>query len=383
MCWLVAGLIATMAVAAAGDGKTAGSPVGAPAAAAEAPQGASGAAPVAAAAEKTNPGSFKDQPSTAGDPRTASSSRGGPASPPGAASAPASLPGVKSAPPSAAPAKYLLRYKFQPGQTLRWEVVHRARVETAIAGVSQTVETYSKSIKVWRVRAVAPDGTATFENSVEHVEMRQRSSGRMERHYNSQTDKNPPPEFQDVAQSVGVPLWAITLDPRGRIVKRQILKARPGTETQGQITVPLPEDPVAVGHTWTVPLEVELAGNDGTVKKVKIQQSFTLESVEGTVATIRVASQVLTPLRDPAQEALLVQREPSGRVRFDIEAGRVLEEQMDVDKEVVGFAGKASTLHYRTRLTEKYLGPPEADPSGAEATASRSATDSPPAAAKR
>lgn len=330
-----------------------------------------------------------------------------PAPPPAASSPPQSAPGpAKTEPSPAAPvaagqpspsagttsptktppgagAKYTLRYKFKPGQTLRWEVVHRARVETAIAGVSQTVDTYSKSIKIWRITAVAADGTTTFENSVEQVEMRQKSSGRMERRYNSQTDKNPPPEFQDVAQSVGVPLWAITLDPLGNIVRRQVLKAKPGTESHGQITLPLPKDPVAVGQTWTLAYDTELATNSGTIKRVKIQQSFTLESVEGRVATIRVSSQVLTPTGDPALEALLVQREPSGQVRFDIEAGKVIEGQMDIDKEIVGFAGKASTMHYRTRLTEKYLEPSKAATSGAEATARRPAVQDQLPSAKR
>lgn len=329
------------------------------------------AAPVAggAAPSESAPGASKPQSSSAGP----------------AAQQPASNPGTPSSSSAKAPsaAKYILRYKFKPGETLRWEVVHRARVETAIAGVSQTVDTYSKSIKVWRVTEVAPDGSATFENSVEHVEMRQKSSGRMERHYNSQTDKNPPPDFRDVAQSVGVPLWAITLDPLGKIVKRQILKAKPGTETQGQITLPLPKDPVAAGQTWTLTYDTELAGNDGTVKRVKIQQSFTLEGVEGNVATIRVSSQVLSPIRDPALEALLVQREPSGRVRFDIAKGKVIEEEMDIDKEIVGFAGKASTMHYRTRLTEKYLDSAGAGDSGAEATASRPAPQDGAPPAKR
>lgn len=320
--------------------------------------------------EKTAPSAAKTAPSAA-------------AAPPVGQPSPSTGEPFPEKKPSGNATKYTLRYKFKPGQTLRWEVVHRARVETAIAGVSQTVDTYSRSIKVWRVTAVASDGTATFENSVEQVEMRQKSSGRMERRYDSQTDKNPPPEFQGVAQSIGVPLWSITLDPLGKIVKREILKAKPGTETQGQITLPLPQDPVAVGQTWTLAYESELAGNDGTVRRVKIQQRFTLESVEENVATIRVSSQVLTPVREPAVEALLVQREASGRVRFDIDAGKVLEEQMEIDKEVVGFAGKASTMHYRTRLTEKYLGPSEAAAPRTEATASRPTTHGGPPPAKR
>lgn len=377
MSGLIAGLVAMMAVAMAGEVHADVPKVAPPAA----PSQESATAPPA-------PGGNVPGQAPTGQPETSSKTGRSEADPSEAAGSADKSPaqsGTSAHPParSGEPAKYTLRYKFQPGQTLRWEVIHRARVETSIAGVSQTVETYSKSIKVWRVTAVGPEGNATFENSVEQVEMRQKSTGRMERHYNSQTDKSPPPEFRDVAQSIGVPLWAITLDPRGKIVKRQILKAKPGTETQGQITLPLPEEPVAVGHTWSLAFELELAGNDGTVKKVKIQQRFTLERVEAGIATIRVSSQVLTPIRDPAHEALLVQREPSGLVRFDLQAGRVIEEQMDIDKEVVGFAGKASTMHYRTRVTEKYLGPTDTGLSGGEATASRPATPDAPHAAKR
>ncbi len=68
-----------------------------------------------------------------------------------------------------------------------------------------------------------------------------------------------------------------------------------------------------------------------------------------------VATQILTPIHDPAIEAQLIQRESSGTVRFDIEAGRIVRQQMDVDKRVVGFRGEASSLHYLTRFTEELV----------------------------
>ena len=42
-------------------------------------------------------------------------------------------------------------------------------------------------------------------------------------------------------------------------------------------------------------------------------------------------------------------------MRFDIDAGRVLGQEMDVDKGVVGFRGEASSIHYLTRFTEEFL----------------------------
>ena len=41
----------------------------------------------------------------------------------------------------------------------------------------------------------------------------------------------------------------------------------------------------------------------------------------------------------------------AGRVRFDIDEGRVLGQQMDIDKPVVGFRGDASSIHYVNRYT--------------------------------
>ena len=73
------------------------------------------------------------------------------------------------------------------------------------------------------------------------------------------------------------------------------------------------------------------------------------------MATIAVDSQILTPIRDPAIEAQLIQRLSSGTVRFDIAAGRVLSQQLDLDRHVIGFNGAGSSMHYVTRFTEQLL----------------------------
>jgi hypothetical protein len=90
-------------------------------------------------------------------------------------------------------------------------------------------------------------------------------------------------------------------------------------------------------------------------KKIKTLQKFKLEEVRDGVATIRMSTVILTPVREPAIEAQLVQRESSGVVRFDIDAGRIIGQQMDVDKQVVGFRGEASSLHYLSRFTEQIV----------------------------
>jgi len=251
--------------------------------------------------------------------------------------------------------QYTLRYKFHPGQTLRWKVVDRKKIETASSGSTQVTETVTSSVKVWRVKDVSPDGTATFENSVESVDMWQKLSGCQEVRYNSQTDEEPPPGFNQVVDSIGVPLSTITIAPTGKVLRRKRNPAVTSAENPGQVTIPLPEEPVAVGDTWSFPHRIDVALTGGMVKKVKTVQKFTLASVKTGVATIEVSTQILTPIHDPAIEAQLIQHYSSGTVRFDVDAGRVLAQQMDLDKRVVGFHTAASSLHYLTRFTEELL----------------------------
>ena len=258
-----------------------------------------------------------------------------------------------TADPPTADKKYDLKYKFRSGETIRWKVEHRAKIRTTISGTTQTAETESFSVKVWKVQKVSESGNFAFEHSVESILMKQRLSGRQEEVYDSTKDGEPPVAFQQVAKSVGVPLSLVAMAPTGKILKRQ--DRQPQASSDSQITVPLPAEPIAVGHTWNVPLEVEVKLESGVVKKIQTRQQFKLEEVKSGVATISTETVVLTPVRDPAIEAQLIQRASSGTVRFDIEAGRVLGQQMDLDKQVFGFRGEASTMQYQTRFVEKLL----------------------------
>jgi hypothetical protein len=262
--------------------------------------------------------------------------------------------------PAKAPApfgglKYDLEYRFTPGEVLRSEIVHRATVQTSIQGNSQTAETLSKSIKRWEVDKVTEEGVVTFVHQVESIEMWQKTQGRQEVRYNSQTDGEAPPGYEQVASAVGVPLTIVTMDNRGKILKRIEKREQPSSMST-QMTMPLADHPVAIGESWSSPMEIDVILKDGmTVKKIQTRQVFTLDKVIDGVATITIDSQILTPIHDPAIEAQLIQRLSKGEARFDITAGRILGQQLDLDRHVVGFSGPASSMHYLTRFTEQLL----------------------------
>ena len=256
--------------------------------------------------------------------------------------------------------KHKLRYKFTPGERLRTKVVHQAAVRTTIDGTTQTAETVSISLKVWRIRGVA-DGKISFVHSVEYVDMKNNVTGREAVEYDSREGKDPPPGFEDVAKRVGIPLTEVVMDDRGTISSRE--EPAPGTTPQNQITMPLPAEPVAVGETWTFPYDIRVTLQGGARRKVQARQRFDLLAVKEGIAEISVSTQILSPIDSKELESQLIQHETEGTIRFDIAAGRVVGQQIDLDRRVVGYPNRKSSMHYRTRFTEKLLEATAAKPS--------------------
>ncbi len=249
-----------------------------------------------------------------------------------------------------------LKYKFQEGDVLRAKVVHLVTVETKIKGSSQTAQSRSISTKNWKIEKVAENGEATFVHSVENIDMWQKVTDRPEQAYNSEKDKTPPAIYSEAAKSVGIPLARITVNAQGKVLEREQLGGTPSSESQ--ILTILPEEPVSVGSTWNSLENLQVRTGGGKQKQIKTRQVFRLDSITGGVATISTESQVLTPIDDPTIKVELIQKLTKGKVRFDIAAGRILSQQLDLDETVIGFQGEASVMNYLGRMTEQLLTEP-------------------------
>lgn len=249
--------------------------------------------------------------------------------------------------------KHLLRYKFSPGEEVRWEVIHQNNVDSTVQGVRQMSEAYSRSAKIWRFAADSTPDKLKFTHFVDDVQMRQKVSGRAEVTYDSRRDKDPPAEYKPIQASIGVPLVEMTVDARGQVLERLDKRDGPSPAEGAQTMVlPLPEEAVPVGHTWSVPYETPVMLTSGGTKKIKLRRDYKLAEVDKGLAKIEVKTQVLSPVNDPAIEAQLIREAADGLVRFDLERGRVVGQQLDLDKRVIAFSGPASSMHYVGRFTE-------------------------------
>lgn len=249
---------------------------------------------------------------------------------------------------------YRLQYKLAEGEAYSTKVTHLVTVETKIQGVTETARTRSISTKTWHVTDVDSEGNITFTYTIESANMWQQLTGRQEIRYDSQKDSDPPPEYKHVAESIGTPMASVTISPAGEIIDRK--NARPQFNPGiGDLTIPLPDAAIKVGQQWATEGELPVRMPDMQIKRIRIRQVYKLEKVETGVATIAVQTQILTPINEPKVESQLVQRIKRGQIKFDIDAGRVMSQQMDVDETVIGFSGADSLMKYLSRLSEEQV----------------------------
>lgn len=245
----------------------------------------------------------------------------------------------------------LLRHKLQKGEVLQSEVTHLAKTNTRKSKVDQSSQCRTVSQKIWEVTGVDDKGNMTFVYRIDSVSMSQQVGDSEEIRYNSDKDTEVPSIYNKVAETIGKPISNVTIDPRGQVVDRD----ESGLQTNlgmGDIAVVFPEKAIAIGSSWDVTREIRVRDSEGASKAIKIQEKYTLEKVSAGVATILIESTPLTPLREPEIEAQVLQQLSHGKLRFDIDAGRVLSKELQWDETVVDFSGPGSQMEYSARLSE-------------------------------
>ncbi|TWU47616.1 hypothetical protein Poly51_54170 [Rubripirellula tenax] len=259
--------------------------------------------------------------------------------------------------------KYLLRYSLKPGEKIRYEVTHIAKTKTRIRGAEEISNVHTTSQRHWNVTDAKADGM-TFEHYVDSVAMTQQQGENEELRWDSTSGEKPVAVFEKVAEQIGEKLSTITINPRGQETNREDFGGTKATLGMGSLSIALPDEPVAIGASWSVPREVKARTEAGDVKIIKIRELFTLEKVQTGVATLSIRSEPLTPIDDESVRAQVVQQLSNGEIRFDVDAGRMISKQLNWDETVVGFQGANSLMEYRARMTESLV-------DGVERTASR------------
>jgi hypothetical protein len=269
--------------------------------------------------------------------------------------------------------EFSFRYKLPAGMLIASEVTHLAKTDTKIDSTEQNSHSRTVTQKTWEV-IKAENGSMTFEYKIQDIDMSQRIGASQELRYSSKSGEEPSPQFKGAADSVGRVISTVTIDEQGMIIARSD-ETNPPNLGMGDITLPVPSKPIAVGATWEVPRELRIRREDGTLKQVRFRELFRFDKVSAGVATVTVRSEMLTPITEPKEEAQVLQQLSNGTIKFDIDAGRMISKELGWDKVVVGFSGAGSVMDYSARLEEQVV-TAEQKPTGKQTAAKPTPSES-------
>lgn len=292
---------------------------------------------------------------------------------------------------SVAPAEETLRWKFEPGQELRYQVVQQTDTNMDAGPAGQITTGTTQTIDmVWKVEAVNDDGSARMRHEIERVQMSMTAP--MNQGFAFDTASAEPPEglatllapaFNALVESG----YKVTVSPTGELSDIeaseelvQAIKNLPGAGGAGQgedalkamaspVAVPLPAEAVEPGAEWTRStgeLAVPMFG------KMQVETTFTYK---GPRKMSGKPMQVLAPsinINATAPEGgpmsgSVKSRDTSGEVLFDPAAGRVEEASTRHTMDISITAGQNTISGTITQTAKIKYGEQSAEPEAGSA----------------
>ena len=261
-----------------------------------------------------------------------------------------------------APGEVTLRHRFEPGQVIRYAVANSSDITLQQSESTQSMSHSSDSLKRYVVESVNPDGSAVLELSIESVAMRATDSEGTELFYDSRKGEAPP-ELVQVAATVGPPVAAVTVTPRGEVTAVEDLlglgtSEQQFTQSNNHTLVVVPESPVRVGSRWKQPFEVAVRPDPKltATTAVKCLRTYEVSAIDANRVTIAWRSIVLTPVSDPTIESQVAHLRLKGTIVFDHATGRVVSRNGRVEAEVVGFEGPDTLMRKTVQTAETLQG---------------------------
>ncbi len=255
----------------------------------------------------------------------------------------------------AAEQTYLIRFKFQPDEQLRYQSLHCV-TQTAAAAAGQKVDTTKvEQTRVFRITKVTEDGAANVSMQFEHVRMELKSGqGELEVFDSKMPDQLVPQKFRHTADKLKGSAPKYTLQADGTPVSELGLELVPDGG-QASFMMPLPKQQLAVGETWKVNMMVKPRIAEGVIREILLLRTYRLESVDDGIATITFATSLSSPVKSPAVKAQLLQATPLGTITFDLNKGVVLKRVLKFDKSVLGALGPNTMLSAVGNIEEHLL----------------------------
>jgi Family of unknown function (DUF6263) len=272
-----------------------------------------------------------------------------------AGSAPASASGRK---PIAAVrpeplAEHRLVYKFQANQDVHMPLSVDSRIFVQKGPVTTTTTNKSTVERHFHVASVDADGSAIVDLFIDNVELSYAYNNSPPIAYSAKQAGPPPRGFEAVKKSIG-PHGRVRFSAQGHVLPLPGAAPEPATDPSESFLDLLPAKPVHVGDEWFDDIKVKVMISRELTQKITLRRRYTLESVNGNVATIHLQTAEITQVEEPQVRAQLVQRTPEGKITFDLQRGAIVSRELNCSRTETGVMGEgsmiAATTHWKGSL---------------------------------
>ena len=266
-----------------------------------------------------------------------------------------------------------LSYKFSKGQSIQYHVQHNMTILTQFPQFQAENQNDVTEQKAVRVVEIDEHGNATLEMKFKRIKMSAKSSESDTVH--SFDSDNPsdddPPQFKEVRKTVdsdthvqfrvtplGQLISVVRVDDAGNTQPIEPPPAKTGdpqvpqNDPSRNFLVSLPAEPVYVGASWKEDLTVIVNVTREIKRTVKLLRTYRVKSFEGSIVTLTMATSIAQPIKQPELLGQLIQRTPSGVIKFDSEAGQLVSRTTTVDKAVVNALGPNSMMKAVSKRVE-------------------------------
>lgn len=288
---------------------------------------------------------------------------------------------VETAPAGEQPLpKVLLKFKYKPGQVVRYEVQTESEITTLFNGAKEIAKNKSHTRRNYKVGQVTPEGQGDLQLTIDWVHMlasfNTDNAVSPPIEFQSDDPAKHPKQFQAIRELVGKPTATIRFDTSGRPVKIAAAAARPNVApavvkganlpvnplaapladaSPESYLVPLPDDPVSPGNTWKERFEVVARDSENLPMRILLQRTYKFAEIRDGIASIEFRTNILTPNLPPGIQAQLIQREIMGRILFDIERGLIVMHDSQVKQTVVQPFGGNSRMDAVSKYHEEMI----------------------------
>ena len=247
------------------------------------------------------------------------------------------------------------QFRWQKGLVLNYKIKHVTSVIEVVETSKNIANSNLDLVNRWQVTDLDSKGIATL--SLTLISMRneqKRANGETLLFDSENPDKSTPELNKQMSKFIGQTVAIVRIDGFGRVLEVKQGSAA-SFEAEAPFLVVFPEAKAAAGQAWRRQFNLVLDPPYGTGEKFEAEQRYDCKAIDAGKATLGVTTHFKTMPDNMRERIPLVQKDVQGELIFDVNAGRLISAQLNIDKTVENHQGKGSSYHFKSQYTRQLI----------------------------